>query len=91
MQATTIPYPFIVKKTQSRKANNHNNRVTKLDYEVARWPEPAYVLAVRAGFPQSTLSLYVNGRVEIPTYHLHALAKVMGKSPSDLLGYADTP
>lgn len=86
------PHMPIVRKARSGyNAGSLHGRVTKLAYEVARWPEPAYVLAVRAGFAQSTLSVYVNGHQEIPAHHLHSLAKIMSKSPSDLLGYIDLP
>lgn len=63
--------------------------VTKLRLALLNTDAPQYMIAALAGMSPSRVSEYALGKKPIPTHHLLALARVLKKNPSDLVGEAD--
>ena len=64
-------------------------RVTKLWTLAHRYPGANWKLAAACGFSPTTLSQYINGRVEITPKHVIALCLELDCNPEDVVGWAD--
>ena len=65
-------------------------RVTKLWTRTHRYPGPAWKLAAECNFSPTTLSQYINGRIDIIPKHLVALCVALDCEPDDIIGWADS-